>query len=53
MFADFYNWRPDRKRTHVEACQGCSMRGLCTGVYAEYAARRPTNALRPLVAEAG
>ena len=53
VFEDFYNWRPDRKRTHVDACTACSMRGLCTGVYGEYAARRSTDALRPLVPEAG
>jgi len=44
-FEDFYNWRPDRKRTHVPACTTCSMKGLCTGVYAEYAARRDVSAL--------
>ncbi|MCO4769224.1 MAG: radical SAM protein [Deltaproteobacteria bacterium] len=53
VFEDFYNWRPDRKRTHVDACASCTMRRLCTGVYAEYAARRPTTALNPLVADAG
>jgi MoaA/NifB/PqqE/SkfB family radical SAM enzyme len=47
-FEDFYNWRPDRKRVHVDACGSCAMRGLCTGVYAEYAARRPVTALRAL-----
>ena len=48
VFEDFYNWRPDRKRTHVAACSDCSMKGLCTGVYAEYAARRPVTALSPI-----
>lgn|GEM_PF-494540 len=48
VFEDFYNWRPDRKRVHVPACDGCTMKPLCTGVYEEYAARRPTDALGAL-----
>jgi MoaA/NifB/PqqE/SkfB family radical SAM enzyme len=48
VFEDFYNWRPDRKRAHVPACGACSMKDLCTGVYEEYAARRPTEVLHPI-----
>ena len=48
VFDDLYNWRPDRKRTHVAACSDCAMSGLCTGVYAEYADRFPVDALTPL-----
>ena len=48
VFDDFYNWRPDRKRRHVAPCDDCSMSGLCTGVYAEYADRFDVDALRPL-----
>lgn len=31
-----YSWAPDRKRQYVEACDGCSWRGLCHGVFARY-----------------
>ncbi len=48
VFDDFYNWRPDRKRTHVPACGSCEMSALCTGVYAEFAERFPTDRLRPI-----
>ena len=48
VFDDFYNWRPDRKRTHVPACGSCAMSALCTGVYAEFAERFPIERLRPL-----
>lgn len=53
VFEDFYNWRPDRKRTHVAACSDCAARTLCTGVYAEYAQRRSVEALQPLDSVAG
>ena len=48
LFDDFYNWRPDRKRTHVAACADCAMSGLCTGVYSEFAERFPVDLLRAL-----
>lgn len=47
MFTGFYNWAPDRKRVHVAACEGCSLRRICTGVFDRYAELYPTNALRP------
>ncbi len=47
VFDDFYNWRPDRKRTHVEGCVSCDMSRLCTGVYSEFADRFPVDRLRP------
>jgi len=43
--AEFYNWAPDRKRVHVEACSPCVRRDVCTGVFDRYAATRPTDAL--------
>ena len=48
VFDDFYNWRPDRKRTHVPACAECELSGLCAGVYSEFAERFPVERLRPL-----
>ena len=29
----FYNWTPDRKRIHVEACAPCARRSVCMGVF--------------------
>jgi MoaA/NifB/PqqE/SkfB family radical SAM enzyme len=43
----FYNWAPDRKRVHVAACEGCSLRGVCMGVFDRYAELFPTSVLRP------
>jgi MoaA/NifB/PqqE/SkfB family radical SAM enzyme len=48
VFDDFYNWRPDRKRTHVAACADCNMSSLCTGVYSEFAQRFPVTRLGPV-----
>jgi MoaA/NifB/PqqE/SkfB family radical SAM enzyme len=47
VFRDFYNWEPNRKRVHVAACQGCTRRGVCMGVYDTYAERYETPELRP------
>jgi len=47
----FYNWAPDRKRVHVAACDGCSQRGVCMGVFDRYAELFPTSALRPELEE--
>jgi MoaA/NifB/PqqE/SkfB family radical SAM enzyme len=41
-----YSWAPDRKRVHVDACSACTLRGVCTGVFDQYAQRYPTTALR-------
>jgi len=46
-FESFYNWEPNRKRVHVEACGACSRRGVCMGVYDAYAERYGTEELRP------
>jgi len=48
VFEDFYNWAPDRKRVHVEACDRCSRKGLCTGIFDRYAELWSTEALRPI-----
>lgn len=48
-FEDFYNWAPDRKRLFVPQCEGCSRRGLCTGVYDRYAELWSTEGVRPMV----
>jgi MoaA/NifB/PqqE/SkfB family radical SAM enzyme len=36
VFDDFYNWKPDRKRVHVTACNDCSLNKVCMGVYERY-----------------
>lgn len=41
-----YSWAPDRKRVHVAECEGCTLRGVCTGVFDQYAERYSTAALR-------
>ena len=48
VFDGEYSWTPARKRTHVEACDGCSMNGVCMGVYDRYAQLWPTPELEPL-----
>ena len=47
VFEDFYNWAPNRKRTHVAACETCSRRNVCMGVYERYAELHDTDALTP------
>jgi MoaA/NifB/PqqE/SkfB family radical SAM enzyme len=36
VFDGLYSWAPDRKRTHVSACEDCDKRGLCMGVFERY-----------------
>lgn len=52
MFDGVYSWAPDRRRVHVQACDGCSMREVCMGVFDKYAERYPTDELRPFAREA-
>lgn len=47
VFESFYNWAPDRKRVHVDACKSCSMNTVCMGVFDRYAELYPVTALRP------
>jgi MoaA/NifB/PqqE/SkfB family radical SAM enzyme len=44
---DFYNWTPDRKRVHTPACDGCTHREVCMGVFDRYAELHGDGALRP------
>lgn len=46
VFDGLYSWAPDRKRVHVAECEGCALKGVCTGVFDQYAERYPTTALR-------
>lgn len=46
VFEGIYSWAPDRRRVHTAACGGCSLRGVCTGVFDAYAAQHSTAALR-------
>lgn len=46
VFDGIYSWAPDRKRVHVAECDGCALRGVCTGVFDQYAERYSTAALR-------
>ena len=46
VFGDVWSRDPGRKRTFVAACEGCSMKGLCQGVWERYAELWPTDALR-------
>jgi hypothetical protein len=36
VFDSLYSWAPDRKRTHVRACDGCDKRKLCMGVFERF-----------------
>jgi MoaA/NifB/PqqE/SkfB family radical SAM enzyme len=45
MFEGIYNWAPDRKRVHVDACETCRFNDVCTGVFDRYAELFPTDAL--------
>lgn len=46
VFDGIYSWAPDRKRVHVRACEGCTLRDVCMGVFDRYAELWPTDALR-------
>ena len=48
-FEGIYSWAPDRKRVHVSQCEGCTMRGVCMGVFDEYARLWPTTDLTPIL----
>lgn len=48
FFDGIYSWAPDRKRVHVGACDSCSRRGVCMGVFDRYAEIHPTDALSPI-----
>ncbi|MCK6502836.1 radical SAM protein [Myxococcota bacterium] len=52
-FAGIYSWAPDRKRTHVPACEGCARREVCMGVNDLYALSFQTDELRPFSGGAG
>ncbi len=47
-YTGIYSWTPARKRVHVAACEGCSARGVCAGVFDLAAERMSLEALRPL-----
>lgn len=47
VFDEFYNWAPDRKRVQVDACTGCSRKGVCMGVFDRYAELFSTDELVP------
>ncbi|MFT5679161.1 MAG: MoaA/NifB/PqqE/SkfB family radical SAM enzyme [Myxococcota bacterium] len=48
-FEGLYSWAPDRKRVHVAQCEGCTLRGVCMGVFDEYARKWPTTDLTPIL----
>jgi MoaA/NifB/PqqE/SkfB family radical SAM enzyme len=48
VFDGIYSWTPDRKRVHVAACDGCSRKGVCMGVFDRYAELWPTGELTPI-----
>ena len=48
-FEGIYSWAPDRKRVHVQECSDCTLRGVCMGVFDEYARKWPTTALTPVL----
>lgn len=47
VFHDYYNWAPNRKRVHVDACKECTLNTICMGVNDRYVELWPTDALRP------
>ncbi len=47
VFTGIYSWAPDRRRIHVDQCNGCSRKQVCSGVFDQYAATWPTDALQP------
>jgi len=46
-FDGIYSWAPNRKRVHADACQRCSRRTLCAGVFYRYPELWPVDALKP------
>jgi MoaA/NifB/PqqE/SkfB family radical SAM enzyme len=51
VFGGLYNWAPDRKRVHVDACQKCHKRNVCAGVFDRYAELFSVDALVPELRE--
>lgn len=47
VFEGLYNWEPNRRRTQVPACRGCTRNQLCMGIYDKYAELYDTAELRP------
>lgn len=47
VFDGIYSWAPDRKRVHTLACERCTRKGVCMGVFDRYAELYPTEALVP------
>jgi len=48
VYDGLYNWTPDRKRVHTEACRSCERSSLCMGVFDRYAELFSTAALQPV-----
>lgn len=48
-FTGIYSWAPDRRRVHVDACNGCTRKRVCSGVFDKYANTYATDALKPTV----
>ena len=46
-FDGIYSWRPDRKRVHVNACNTCTRKTVCMGVFDKYVHLWPTDRLQP------
>ena len=46
-FTGIYSWAPDRRRVHVDACNGCTRKRVCSGVFDKYAQTWATDALKP------
>jgi len=44
VFDDFYNWKPDRKRTMLTPCEQCELNQVCMGVYNRYDELWPAHA---------
>ena len=50
-FTGIYSWAPDRRRVHVDACNGCARSGVCSGVFDRYAQLWPTDELQPQLSD--
>jgi len=46
-FTGIYSWAPDRRRQHVAACDTCTRKPICMGVYDAVATDHDLTALRP------
>jgi len=47
VFGGIYSWAPNRKRVHTSACDDCSWKQVCSGVFDRYVELWPTDALEP------